>query len=124
MDGVREFARTKGFRRVLILGTETTVTQNLYQQCAGEVLYPTKEEQKSISRVIERVLAGKYWQRDRDFIARLLARYRKRKKVDALVLGCTELSVLLKDVKEMRQPRSIDPLKLLASRLIDKGLGL
>lgn len=64
---------------------------------------------------------GRYLCRDADFIARIGYRYRKLKRVEAVILGCTELSVLVERVKGPRDISQIDPLKLLASRLIDKG---
>lgn len=118
MSGVQGFINAKKFQRVLILGTPTTVAQGLYSDCAPGALYPSVVQQRAISRIIQRVLGGKYWQRDRDYIARLSQHFKKSKNIDAVVLGCTELSVLFKESRLPGYVRLIDPLKLLACNLI------
>ncbi len=118
VSGVREYIETQRFKRVLVLGTERTIEQGLYEVCAPCILIPSQIEQQQASLVIDRILAGRYQDCDRDLLTQIMEGYLLRGFADAVVLGCTELSVLFRNAESRH---IIDPLKLLARQLL-KGV--
>jgi aspartate racemase len=114
-----ELIRRK-FRRVFILGTDTTIQNSLYDLSSqGEYSsrYPEPAEQFEVSAIILRILAGNLLREDSDNLAKIAQRHAS--EIDSILLGCTELSVLI-DAFPIFVPGIgvVDPLELLASSLI------
>lgn len=85
-------ALKEGKRRLLILGTQNTRRHQLY--AGGELLphYPNCREQRLIDRVIDQVLEGEIRKQDAVDLSSYIASFADR--VEGVVLGCTDLSVL------------------------------
>lgn len=88
--------RKQELLKVGILGTELTVSKNIYGDVLSdkELIYPTLEEQKKTTNVIMNVLSGKKNPEDKNFLLKVVEglKVRGAKKI---VLGCTELPLLL-----------------------------
>lgn len=86
--------KEKGFSPILVLSSETTNRENLYQNCFEHkninCFSPNKEEQKLLNTVIENVMAGEADLSDKKLIHSIIESY-KAQGIKAVVLGCTEL---------------------------------
>ncbi|MGM5485008.1 MAG: aspartate/glutamate racemase family protein [Nanobdellota archaeon] len=104
-EATREDARRRGLKKPGLLGTETTIREGLY----GDTINPDEKEREEITRIIMRVLSGKKLREDRERLVEIGNRLKER-GADDVILGCTELSLLLKD-------RFIDSLDCLAKKV-------
>lgn len=108
-----------GLEKLGILATSGTIESNTYQlacQAQGiSCLTPDKPGQESVMRIIyEQVKAG----READIAAFYhLVESLKERGCQAIVLGCTELSVIRRDFN-IRQREIIDSLEVLARQTI------
>jgi amino-acid racemase len=101
-DPTAEKVRAAGFGRVGLLGTAFTMEQDFYKERLSktynlQVLVPEAEDRATVHRVIyEELVAGKAMPASRaayrEIIARLVAR-----GAEAVILGCTEIMLLVSD---------------------------
>lgn len=89
-------ARALGLHRLLLLGIKFTMQSSFYQEACSrlgiEVLTPTGPEQDEIDRIIFRELArGLLSDESRARLLEIVTGY----DVDGVILGCTELPLLL-----------------------------
>ncbi|GAB6135315.1 aspartate/glutamate racemase family protein [Thermococcus prieurii] len=99
IDALIEEMRERGVKRALLLGTKTTMTADFYKNAlreAGfEVLTPNAEEIEEVERIIKEELAlGNF--ASRDWIIDLINRYIKEQDIEGVILGCTELPLIVK----------------------------
>ncbi|WP_457741610.1 aspartate/glutamate racemase family protein [Thermococcus sp.] len=99
IDALTEEMKRRGVKRVLLLGTKTTITAEFYKEAlrkAGfEVVTPNKEETEKLDGIIKRELAlGNF--SSRDWVVDLINRYIENEKVEGVILGCTELPLIVK----------------------------
>lgn len=99
IDALIEEMRKRGVRKVLLLGTKTTMTADFYKNAlreAGfEVITPDEEGIEEVERIIKEELAlGDF--RSRDRIIDLINRYIKSYGIEGVILGCTELPLIVK----------------------------
>ena len=92
-----QHAHARGWRRLLLLGIRFTMQTTFYADvCARydiEVSTPTPPEQEVINRIIfDELVIGNVRAASRQTLLTMLARYR----VDGIILGCTELPLLLR----------------------------
>ena len=93
-------AAAEGAVKVGVLATTGTVTSEVYQQAAKEFglepVLPSKEIQEKVMSIIyENVKAGKAADRDK---WRDIENYMEAQGCDRIVLGCTELSIVKKEL--------------------------
>lgn len=93
-------AADQGAVKVGILATTGTVTSEVYQQAAKEFglepVLPSKEIQEKVMSIIyENVKAGKAADRSK---WRDIENYMKAQGCDRIILGCTELSIVKKEL--------------------------
>ncbi len=108
-----------GLRRVGILATDGTIATHTYQAvCAKnglEAVAPEREDQRTVMEIIySQVKAGAPV--DMDAFHAVAARLRRR-GCGAVILGCTELSVLYRDF-QLDSRFFVDSLEVLAKRTI------
>ena len=94
-------ARRRGLRRLLLLGTRFTMQADFYPTvCARygiEVVAPDEVERTWIhARYVNELLQGDFRDTTRDELVALIARIRDRTRVDGIILGGTELPLLLR----------------------------
>ncbi len=117
VNGVRETVahlKENGIRKVGIMATDGTVRSGIFHrelEKQGLVpLVPSAEAQKDVMHLIfENVKAGKRAEMDRFFTA---AEDLRNQGAEAIVLGCTELSLVKRD--EKIGPGFIDAMEVLA----------
>jgi aspartate racemase len=91
---ILSLAERHGKKKLLILATQTTQFYGLYEHQAIDMIYPLKEEQKTLDAVIDRILCGEVLRSDSELIAALIGCIHKRQHIDGVVLGCSDLPVL------------------------------
>ncbi len=112
----------RGARRIGVLATAGTVVTDTYglvsRRFGLESVYPDAATQKQVMAVIyDRIKAGKPVRAKE--MAALYARMRED-DCDAIVLGCTELSVAHRDLElQAAHPDVVDSLETLARRTIE-----
>ena len=86
-------AESRGYERLLVLGTVGTKTGQLFDQrtTSSRCIYPNDDEQQLISALIAMLKQGN---RPTAQTQTALARVIARQRPDAIILGCTELSLL------------------------------
>ena len=103
IDALIEEMRKRGVKRVLLLGTKTTMTADFYKNALREagfdVVTPNEEEMDELDGIIKEELMFENF-RSRDWVIGLINRYIE-KGVEGVILGCTELPLIIKpgDVK-------------------------
>jgi aspartate racemase len=90
-------AQARGLRRLLLLGIRFTMQATFYADvCARygiDVITPDADEQNIINRIIfEELVVGNFRAESRQLLLRIIEQY----AVDGVILGCTELPLLLR----------------------------
>lgn len=115
-------ARIPDLKKIGIMATTGTIVTGTYQksaECAGlEAIIPTEEEQAALMHIIyDGVKAGKPVPRaDFDAVTDNL----RERGAQCLVLGCTELSVLKRDLP-INDPDVLDSIDVLASETVRRS---
>lgn len=94
-----------------LLASKTTCDDKVY--LLNKLKVPTGYEQSSVSKVILHVMGGNNSSSDKQVLLDII----ERMKVDGVVLGCTELSVVLR--QQDIGVKVFDALEVLARRAID-----
>jgi aspartate racemase len=98
-DVVAERAAERGFRRVGLTGTKYLVESNVYPEKLMErgigYLRPTDDEREHIDRIImDELVWGQFSPEAGAYFQRVITRF-KNEGCDAVVLGCTEIPLLM-----------------------------
>ena len=97
----------RGFKRVALLGTKFTMTQEFYtkrlRERGLEVMIPEQDEITTVNDVIFKELcAGKFREESRQEYRNIIKRLQD-KGAEAVIFGCTEIGLLL-DQKDCEIP--------------------
>lgn len=114
VDETVKYCKSHGYRKVGILATEGTVYAGAYQKICEkngiEYALPSEENQKKLQKIIfENIKQGK--SADMVLFSEITAEL-KEKSCDAVILGCTELSLIKKD--EHLGKEFVDSMEVLA----------
>ena len=101
VDAVVEAIRARGMRTVGLLGTKYTMQEDFYLprlEAAGvRVLLPEAAEMEEVNRIIyEELCVGTVKEFSRETLSALVKTMR-RGGAEGVILGCTELGMILKD---------------------------
>jgi aspartate racemase len=123
-DTVSEEAVRRGYRRVGLLGTRWLVTSEVYPEklrTAGvEFLRPAHDKIDEMHRIImDELVYGKFDPASIAYCAGVIERF-KRQACDAVILGCTELPLILNDGNSPLP--TLDSTRLLARAALAKAL--
>lgn len=96
-----EAALRAGVRKLLLLGIKFTMQSTFYQTTFAnvglEVITPTSDEQAEINHIIfAELVIGHFAEPSKKWLLALIQRYAVMHEIDAVILGCTELPLLLK----------------------------
>jgi aspartate racemase len=126
-DVVAAEAVRRGFRRLALTGTRWLVESEVYPRALAfhglSWARPTPVERQEIARIImEELVAGvqRPWQVE--YLAGVIARMKCEDGCDAVVLGCTELPLVLNDLNSPLP--TLDSTRLLARAALRKATGL
>ena len=100
VDAARDAALLRGYGRLAIFGTQFVMDSRLYQdrfEPAGlTIVLPEPEDQAYIHEIyLGQLVLGVFRDETRDRLIEILAGLRDREKIDALILGGTELALIL-----------------------------
>ncbi len=89
--------KSVGYKKVGLLATETTIVNGNYNSAFEkfEIGLVVPEEQDKVTRIILNILAGKKLEKDKE-VLKTIIRGLKNKGAEAIILGCTDIPVLLK----------------------------
>ena len=98
---VAEHAAERGFRRVGLTGTRWLVESEVYPQCLAArgiaFMRPSADEREAVNRIImDELVCGVFKPASTAVLLRVIARL-KADGCDAVVLGCTELPLVIDD---------------------------
>ncbi len=96
-----EEARRLGLERLLLLGTRFTMQASFYPEVFArhhiEVIAPDESDRTWIhERYVGQLLKGDFRDETREVIVSLIARFRDTENIDGIILGGTELPLLLR----------------------------
>ena len=113
-----EEATKSGAKRVGLFGSETTMRSDLYDQMPpGAVLVkPSQKQQDKINQLIMRQIQGNITSSDRKAAKRLIDTFVTNQSLDVVILGCTELPVIVGG----SHPKTVSSLHVLADKLLEE----
>lgn len=125
VDTACRAARDRGFRKLLLLGTAFTMEEDFFKapfRAAGiQLVLPPPEARRWIHEKISSELELGIKKADTlDGFRRIIQSARERDGAEAVILGCTELPLLLSD--EVSPLPCLDTLSIHVSALIDEIL--
>lgn len=125
IDSTVERLKSESISKALLLGTPTTIKNNLYSNNKKvEIAYPSIVNQKRITDIIYNILAGEYKDQDMQDLYEIIIQESKSHRINHVILGCTELPVLYRKFKEIsilledQNIKIYDTIAILAESLI------
>jgi len=124
-DAVAEEASVRGFRRLGLTGTAWLVDSDVYPQRLAarglEVVRPSDAERAEVHRIImDELVHGVFHPESAAYLQRVIEGLQAR-GCDAVVLGCTELPLIIDDGNS-RLP-TLDSTRLLARAALRRAIG-
>ncbi len=100
-DATGKAVRKSGLETVALLGTRYTMEQPFYQERLGKygikVVIPDKKERDYINAVIfDELCANRISKESKDGFMKIIDRLRKEEGAEGVILGCTEIPLLIK----------------------------
>jgi aspartate racemase len=116
-ETVAERAAERGFRRLGLTGTRWLVESEVYPEKLSarglEYVRPDAEEREEISRIImDELVYGVFKPEAVAYIQRVIGRMKEEEGCDAVVLGCTEIPLVMDDANSPLP--TLDSTRLLA----------
>lgn len=123
-DVVAVEAQRRGFRRIGLTGTRWLVESDIYPEILSgrglEYLRPSAEEREAISRIIfDELVRGVFKPESVALFQGVMARM-KAEGADAVVLGCTEIPLLMNDTNSPLP--TLDSTRLLARAALRRAV--
>lgn len=102
VEATCQYAQAKGCKKVVVLATAFTMSSGLYTDALAkfgiDAFVPDKEQQQVIHNIIfPNLQAGIVLQEEKEAMLRIASQMIKATDADALVLGCTELPLIIKE---------------------------
>ena len=100
-DATADALLLQGVKKTALLGTKYTMQQDFYKErliARGiEVVIPNAQEIETVNRVIyEELCLGKISDASRKEYGKIIARLKEEEGAKAVILGCTEIGLLIK----------------------------
>ncbi len=114
-------AKKSGMQTLLLLGIKFTMQSVFYEEICDKygikVVFPSENEQNEINRIIfEELVIGLFNEESKETIFNIIENY----EVDGVILGCTELPLLIKQIDT--QIPLLNTLELHAEAALDYAL--
>ena len=124
-EEVGKDAKRRGFRKLAITGTKFLVESSVYPEQLEKLgigcMCPTKEQRENINNIIFDELVRGRQELESLFYMQQTIEQMKNKGCDAVVLGCTEIPLLLTD--EDSPLPTLDSTRLLARAALREAIG-
>ena len=116
---VAEEAEARGFRNLGLTGTRYLTESDVYPEGYAR---PTAEERAEINRIIfEELVYGKFEPEAVEYFRTVIAKFQEQ-GCDAVVLGCTEIPLIISDANSPLPV--LDSTRLLARAALGRAVGL
>jgi aspartate racemase len=117
-------AKELGYKRLGLTGTRWLVESNVYPDALEETglsyVRPGKEEREKVNRIImDELVAGIFKQEAVQYFQNLINRL-KDQSCDAVILGCTEIPLIINDTNSSLP--TLDSTRLLARAALQRAL--
>jgi len=95
--------KQKKDKKTLLLGTTTTSFKknNIYhgklKQANINLVLPNLQEQKQLDKIIINVFKNQHGDKDKNYLIKLINKYRQKNKISSAILACTELPLIVKN---------------------------
>ena len=113
-------AKRLGMKRIGLFASESTYKEGVYGKpfSASGIIFvePTELEKKGLTRLVLHVMGGTLTPKDKLYLKKLIKRMKKDDGIDAAIIGCTELSCVLRG-KEYPM-KAIDAMDVLAEEAV------
>ena len=124
---VADEAKNSGLKKSLLLGTQYLVESGIYPRYFSErnleVVLPTEPEINLVHNVIyEELVRGIYSKESKASVIRILERYASEAQCDSVILGCTELPLLIESSDISISP--LDSTRILARAAVRLASGI
>ncbi len=117
-DAVMAEAKARGFRRVGLTGTRWLMEGPVY---AKDLVRPDPDEREEINRIImDELVCGVFQPAAVGYFQQIMEKM-KRAGCDAVVLGCTEIPIILNDANSPLP--TLDSTRLLARAALGRAVG-
>lgn len=119
IDLKEEFARYVAKNKInsmLLLATPTTIRSNLFKIPGIKSYFPNEQELKVVSETIFNFNSGVEKDKQAARLEEIASKYSAGQGAEVVVLGCTEISLMLKSTKL----RTLDTMDLLLEAVIDR----
>ncbi|MFX1502048.1 MAG: aspartate/glutamate racemase family protein [Promethearchaeota archaeon] len=118
-----EKAKQENMKKLLLLGIKFTMQNTFYQknckELGIEVVTPSNQEQNVIDKIIfDELVIGYFRQESKETLLQIIKRY----EVDGVILGCTELPLIL--TQSDTKIKLLDTLKLHVDATLEYYLSL
>jgi aspartate racemase len=125
VEEVATVARLRGFRKLGITGTKYTMEGTVYPQkltAAGiDHIVPNAEERARIDEIIfDELVSGIFADKSQSYFQQVIGEMKNR-GCDAVVLGCTEIPLIIDDTASPLP--TLDSTRILARAAIRRALG-
>ena len=101
-------------KETLILCTTTSKKKKAY----SDSIYLNEKDQNTVDEIIDRILKGNITKEDSNFLEKIIeTNIKTNPKIESIILGCTELSLINHKHKINSEKKIIDPLFILANKL-------
>jgi len=122
VEATREKAQSLGLKRIGLFGTRFTMTGGFYQKvfaAAGlEIVTPNESEQDYIhEKYVGELLKNIFAEETRAGLMAIVAELREREQIEALILGGTELPLILRESEPSEVP-FLDTTRIHVERIV------
>lgn len=124
-DVVAAYAQRNGWKRSALLGTRYTMTGSVYPEAFSrigmEAISPAPEDQRVVDEVIwQELVRGNFPEKSRLLYNDIIARMKQQHGCDSVILGCTEIPLLV-HADDCPLP-VLDSTRLLAKAAVERAL--
>jgi len=125
VDSTCEYIKKKGYKKALLTGTLYTMQENFYSRYAikynFDLIVPGREDMLNIQDVIFPELEeGIIIPEKKEKYIRIVEKYAKEQGIDCVILGCTELPLMISD-KDVSIP-AINTSEIHVQKIVDEML--
>ena len=117
LEATADEIKRQDLKKVGLIATEMTINTKIYENYlfGVELIVPNKEQQQRRTEIIMRILSGEKNENDKDYLYKLIKDL-QNKGAEKIVLGCTDLPLLIKD-----KEKTIDSTFELAKAIVKRS---
>ncbi len=127
VESTISYAKTKGYNRLGLFGTISTMEGDFYQDgfdaVGMEIITPMPDERKYIHKVyMEELVRGRFLPETRNHLVAIANRMYNEGQIECLILGGTELPLILK-TSDLEDIELLNTTKIHVEHILDASLG-